>query len=156
MFTMKMIYHDSQVQRSTSLHKGNALRWCVGLHGFEGAAVQLETEGRRGVEEDDRRGHKEGQAQPTWPASNKWRHKSLQDGNGVHRILITPSALLVFLYMTIIINSSIKHDLAKSCFQLWPKIGDERDKITRKNWRGASRDSFFSKFCHPWSRFWGP
>ena len=24
---------------------------------------------------------------------------------------------------------SIKHDLARSCFQLWPKIGDEGDKI---------------------------
>ena len=23
---------------------------------------------------------------------------------------------------------SIKHDLARSCFQLWPKIGDEGDK----------------------------
>ena len=34
---------------------------------------------------------------------------------------------------------SIKHDLARSCFQLWPKIGDEGDKISRKkNWRGAS------------------
>ena len=51
-------------------------------------------------------------------------------------------------------NYSIKHDLARSCFQLWPKISDEGDKISRKkNWRGASRDSFFSKFCHPWSRF---
>ena len=39
---------------------------------------------------------------------------------------------------------SIKHDLARSCFRLWPKIGDEGDKILReKNWRGASRDSFF-------------
>ena len=26
----------------------------------------------------------------------------------------------------------------------------------KKNWRGASRDSFFSKFCHPRSRFWEP
>ena len=43
--------------------------------------------------------------------------------------------------------SSIKHDLARSCFQLWPKICDEGDKISReKNWQGASRDSFFSKF----------
>ena len=46
--------------------------------------------------------------------------------------------------------SSIKHDLARSCFQFWLKIGDEWDKILReKNWQGASRDSFFSKFCHP-------
>ena len=28
-------------------------------------------------------------------------------------------------------SSSIKHDLARSCFQLWPKIGDEGDKILR-------------------------
>ena len=41
---------------------------------------------------------------------------------------------------------SIKHDLARSCFQLWPKIGDEGDKIEKKNWQGASQDSFFSKF----------
>ena len=26
----------------------------------------------------------------------------------------------------------------------------------KKNWRGVSRDSFFSKFCHPRSRFWEP
>ena len=29
-------------------------------------------------------------------------------------------------------NLSIKHDLARSCFQLWPKIGDKGDKISRK------------------------
>ena len=52
---------------------------------------------------------------------------------------------------------SIKHDLARSCFQFWPTIGDEGNKILReKNWRGASRDSFFSKFCHPQSQFWEP
>ena len=27
---------------------------------------------------------------------------------------------------------SIKHDLARSCFQLWPKIDDEGKKISRK------------------------
>ena len=27
---------------------------------------------------------------------------------------------------------SIKHDLARSYFQLWPKIGDESDKILKK------------------------
>ena len=27
------------------------------------------------------------------------------------------------------IITSIKHDLARSCFHLWPKIGDEGDKI---------------------------
>ena len=27
---------------------------------------------------------------------------------------------------------SIKHDLARSCFKFWPKIGDEGDKISRK------------------------
>ena len=42
---------------------------------------------------------------------------------------------------------SIKHDLARSCFQLWPKIGDEGDKISReKNWRSASQDISFSHF----------
>ena len=29
-------------------------------------------------------------------------------------------------------DTSIKHDLARSCFQLLPKIGDEGDKIWRK------------------------
>ena len=38
---------------------------------------------------------------------------------------------------------SIKPDLARSCFQFWLKIGDEGDKILKKNWRGVSRDSFF-------------
>ena len=34
--------------------------------------------------------------------------------------------------------SSIKHDLARSYFWSWPKIGNEGDKISRKkNWRGA-------------------
>ena len=28
--------------------------------------------------------------------------------------------------------SSIKYDLARSCFQFWLKIGDEGDKISRK------------------------
>ena len=27
---------------------------------------------------------------------------------------------------------SIKHDLVRSCFQFWPKIGDEGDKILRE------------------------
>ena len=35
-------------------------------------------------------------------------------------------------------NFSIKHDLARSCFKFWLKIGDEGDKISKKNWRGAS------------------
>ena len=29
-------------------------------------------------------------------------------------------------------NFSIKHDTARSCFQLWPKIGEGGDKISRK------------------------
>ena len=41
---------------------------------------------------------------------------------------------------------SIKHDLARLCFQFWPKIGDEGDKIEKKTWRGVSRDSFFSNY----------
>ena len=40
----------------------------------------------------------------------------------------------------------MKHDLARSRFQFWPKIGDESDKIEKKNWRGVSRDSFFSNY----------
>ena len=41
---------------------------------------------------------------------------------------------------------SIKHDLARSCFQFWLKIGDKGEK---KNWRGVSRDSFFLKILSP-------
>ena len=49
--------------------------------------------------------------------------------------------------------TSIKHDLARSCFQLWPKIGSEgRKKLLRL----TPRQFFFSKFCHPRRRFWGP
>ena len=44
---------------------------------------------------------------------------------------------------------SIKHDLARSCFKFWLKIGDEGGKISRKNWRGASRDSFFLEILSP-------
>ena len=33
---------------------------------------------------------------------------------------------------------SIKHDLVRSCFQFWPKIGDEGDKILRE------KKTFFS------------
>ena len=44
---------------------------------------------------------------------------------------------------------SIKHDLARSCFQFWLKIGDKGDKISRKNWRGVNRDSFFLKILSP-------
>ena len=40
---------------------------------------------------------------------------------------------------------SIKHDLARSCFQLWPKIGDERDKISRKKTGEALAETVFSR-----------
>ena len=38
---------------------------------------------------------------------------------------------------------SIKHDLARSCFQLWPKIGDEGDKISRKKTGEALAETVF-------------
>ena len=41
--------------------------------------------------------------------------------------------------------SSIKHDLARSCFQLWPKIGDEGDKISRKKTGEALAETVFSR-----------
>ena len=40
---------------------------------------------------------------------------------------------------------SIKHDLAISCFQLWPKIGDEGDKISRKKTGEALAETVFSR-----------
>ena len=42
-------------------------------------------------------------------------------------------------------NFSIKHDLARSCFQLWPKIGDEGDKISRKKTGPALAETVFSR-----------
>ena len=41
------------------------------------------------------------------------------------------------------IDISIKHDLARSCFQLWPKIGDEGDKISRKKTGEALAETVF-------------
>ena len=43
---------------------------------------------------------------------------------------------------------SIKHDLARSCFQLWPKISDEGDILREKNSRGVSQE-FFLDFFSP-------
>ena len=40
-------------------------------------------------------------------------------------------------------NSSIKHDLAKSFFQLWPQIGAEGDKISRKLTGEAPAETVF-------------
>ena len=40
---------------------------------------------------------------------------------------------------------SIKHDLARSCFQSWPKIGDEGDKILRKKTGEALAETVFSR-----------
>ena len=39
---------------------------------------------------------------------------------------------------------SIKHDLARSCFQLWPKTSNESDKIMRKKTGKAIPETFFS------------
>ena len=45
---------------------------------------------------------------------------------------------------------SIKHDMARSCFQFWLKIGDEGGKILKKKTGEALAETvFFSKFCHP-------
>ena len=41
---------------------------------------------------------------------------------------------------------SINHDLVRSCFQLWPKFGDEGNKTNR---RGVSWDSFFLEILSP-------
>ena len=38
-------------------------------------------------------------------------------------------------------NFSIKYYLARSCFQYWPKIGDEGDKIPRKKTGEANYDT---------------
>ena len=40
-------------------------------------------------------------------------------------------------------NSSIKHDLARSFFQLWPQIGAEGDKISRKLTGEAPAETVF-------------
>ena len=41
--------------------------------------------------------------------------------------------------------SSIKHDLARTCFQFWLKIGDEGDKISRKKLARRYRSCFILK-----------
>ena len=45
-----------------------------------------------------------------------------------------------------VLHFSIKHDQARSCFQLWPKIGGEDDKISRK--KLARRQFFFLKILY--------
>ena len=40
-------------------------------------------------------------------------------------------------------NFSIKHDTARSCFQLWPKIGEGGDKISRKKTGEALAETVF-------------
>ena len=42
-------------------------------------------------------------------------------------------------------NFSIKHDLARSCFKFWLKIGDEGDKISRKKTGEALAETVFSR-----------
>ena len=41
--------------------------------------------------------------------------------------------------------SSIKHDLARSCFKFWLKIGNEGDKISRKKTGEALAETVFSR-----------
>ena len=41
---------------------------------------------------------------------------------------------------------SIKHDLARSCFQ---KMVHNRRRGWKNTWRNPSRDNYFSKLCHP-------
>ena len=41
---------------------------------------------------------------------------------------------------------SIKHDLARSCFQLWPIIGDEDDKIEKINGESIAQTFFSQNF----------
>ena len=44
---------------------------------------------------------------------------------------------------------SIKHDLARSCFELWPKIGNEGDKISRKKTGEALAETVFFEILSP-------
>ena len=39
--------------------------------------------------------------------------------------------------------ASMKHDLARSCFKFWLKIGDEGDKISRKKTGEALAETVF-------------
>ena len=45
--------------------------------------------------------------------------------------------------------SSIKHDLARSCFQLWPKIGDKVTKFREKKTGEALAETVFSRNLSP-------
>ena len=49
------------------------------------------------------------------------------------------------IFLETLKNYSIKHDLARSCFQLWPKIGDEGDKISRNKTGEALAETVFSR-----------
>ena len=46
-------------------------------------------------------------------------------------------------------NFSIKHDTARSCFQLWPKIGEGGDKISRKKTGEALAETVFFEILSP-------
>ena len=50
------------------------------------------------------------------------------------------------IFLETLKNYSIKHDLARSCFQLWPKISDEGDILREKNSRGFSQEFFLDFF----------
>ena len=44
---------------------------------------------------------------------------------------------------------TIKHDLARSCFKFWLKIGDEGDKISKKTGEALAETVFFLEILSP-------
>ena len=58
--------------------------------------------------------------------------------------MILPGYVLCYIPRAMAILS-IKHDLARSCFQFWLKIGDEGDKISRKKTGEALAETVFSR-----------
>ena len=60
-----------------------------------------------------------------YPAKKIWSVFSLDR-------LVAKRIVSIKIILQMVTISSIKHDLARSCFQLWPKIGDEGEKISRK------------------------
>ena len=53
------------------------------------------------------------------------------------------------LYTPISGNSSIKHDVARSCFQFWLKIGDKGDKNFDKKTGEALAETVFLEILSP-------
>ena len=60
-------------------------------------------------------------------------------------LFLTKSTRNQFLLVNEAKFFSIKHDLARSGFKLWPKIGDEGDKISRKKTGEALAETVFSR-----------